>query len=85
MNKITLTIEQSSITPEQFNDVVRFVSSFRTQNGEDSLKWQLNSYPLRLKGKIANLSSLARGYFISLNKSGYMRNISLIKRELTND
>ena len=79
MNKnfISLYINSNEITDFQLNDIVDFVSKFNYKNPYKRVGIIVDKFPFRLKGKISNLTSLARDYFRSWNKSDKIRNISL--------
>lgn len=79
MNKnfISLYINSNEITDFQLNDIVDFVSKFNYKNPYKGVGIIVEKYPLRLKGKISNLTFLAREYFMSWNKNNKMRNISI--------
>lgn len=83
MNKnfISLYINSNEITDFQLNDIVDFASKFNYKNPYKGVKIIVGKYPLRLKGKISKLTSLARKYFMSWNKDNKMRNISICEEE----
>lgn len=85
MNKnfISLYINSNEITDSQLNDIVDFARKFNYKNPYKIVKIIVDKYPLRLKGKISNLTSLARGYFMAWNMENKMRNISIC--EVKND
>lgn len=75
---ISLYINSNEITVSQFNDIIGFASTFATKNpNQIEIIVDVDKFPFRLKGKISNLTSLARDYFWSWNKSDKIRNISL--------
>lgn len=81
---ITLYINSKEITDWQLNCIVGFVSRFHREN-LDQIEIICEKFPLRLNGKISNLTSTAWEYFKIWNKKGAMRNLRLLKKEGNND
>lgn len=76
---ILLEFCKNEITVDQYNDIVRFVDKFYNYNGSKSIQCFIEKMPLRLRGKLSELSSRAREYFYEWNKCGAIRNISIVK------
>lgn len=76
---ISLHIHSAEITPEQLNCIVAFSSQFNREN-YNKIEIITDKLPLRLNGKISQLTSNARRYFYSWNEAGTMRNIRIAER-----
>lgn len=74
---ITLLINTSEITTSQFDDIVRFASTFHSRPNQIEVVFNFNKFPLIIKGENSNLSRLAKFYFNAWNKAGQERNIIL--------
>lgn len=78
---ITLFINTNEITTSQFNDIVRFISTFHSRPNQIEVVFNFNKFPLRIKGKISNLSSLAKAYFANWSRADMIRNLSLCEEK----
>ena len=76
---ISLHIHSQEVTPEQLNCIVAFASQFYREN-KNKIEIVADKLPLRLNGKISQLTSNARRYFGNWNKAGTMRNIRIAER-----
>ena len=77
---ISLCINSSEITPEQFNAITHFATKFWRENPE-GIEILCDKFPIRINGKLSELSSLAKDYFKYWNKKGLFRNLSVVKRK----
>lgn len=79
---ISLCITSNEITVSQFNDIICFATTFEAKNpNQIEIIINVDKLPLRLKGKISHLTSLARDYFRRWAKDGEIQNISLCEVE----
>lgn len=67
------------VTTSQYNDIIAFVSKFTASNGKGSVHIICDKYPLRLSGKISELSPAAKQYYDTWSSKGVMRNMSVVK------
>lgn len=81
---ISLYINSSEITPEQFNTIMAFCTRFWREN-PGKIEILCDKFPMRINGKLSELTSLAKEFFAYWNKKGLFHNLSIVKREENND
>lgn len=76
---VSVYIHSPEITSEQLNSIVNFVVMFNYYT-PNQIEIICDYLPLRLNGKISNLSIIAEKYFHAWNKDSLIRNIRLVKK-----
>lgn len=77
---ISLHINSSEITPEQLNAIMAFCTRFWRENPGE-IEILCDKFPMRINGKLSELTSLAKEFFAYWNKKGLFRNLSIVKSE----
>lgn len=77
---ISLHINSSEITVEQFNAIMAFCTRFWRENPGE-IEILCDKFPMRINGKLSEQTSLAKGYFKYWNKKGLFRNLSVVKKD----
>lgn len=77
---ISLYINSSELTPEQINAIMHFCTRFWRENPEE-IEILCDRFPMRINGKLSELTSLAKDYFKYWNKKGLFRNLSVVKKD----
>lgn len=77
---ISLHINSSEITPEQLNAITAFCTRFWRENPGE-IEILCDKFPMRINGKLSELTSLAKEYFAYWNAKGLFRNLSIVKSE----
>ena len=77
---ISLYINSSEITPEQFNAIMAFCTRFWRENPGE-IEILCDKFPMRINGKLSELTSLAKEGFAYWNAKGLFRNLSIVKKE----
>lgn len=78
MNKVTLVVEDNKLSPEAFNEIIRFVRTYFQICGGEQIDFVMQRYPIQLCGDISRLSLLAQKAFKFYNKEDIMRNIHIV-------